>query len=59
MTWLELLHKIEALEEALEGMPQFTSNTAHFVRMELANHIARSRELLEALAADERGEEKP
>lgn len=53
MTWNQLHNDIEALERGLESMPAETSNTKHFARIELANSIARAREILEALAQDE------
>lgn len=55
MTWKELHVQIEGLEEALEQMPPFGhfESTKHFARIELANSVARAKEILEALAADE------
>jgi hypothetical protein len=52
-TWKRLLENLEALEMDLEQMPAETSNAAHFARIELANTMARAREILEALANDE------
>jgi len=51
--WEPLLETLEALERDLEEMPPEKRNTAHFARLELANTIARAREILEALANDE------
>jgi len=53
MTWKRLLKQLETLEEGLELKPREGSNVAHFARLELANTMARAREILEALAADE------
>ena len=53
MTYKQLLADLERVEGGLEQMPEETSNAAHFARMELANAMARAREILEALAKDE------
>jgi cob(I)alamin adenosyltransferase len=55
MTWRQLHKQIEALEESLENMPAFGhfESTKHFARIELANTVARAKEILEALAHDE------
>lgn len=55
MTYQQLFTDLEALEGGLERMPPETSNVAHFARLELADKVARAREILEALANDERG----
>lgn len=52
-SYKQLLEDLEALEGGLERMPPEQSNTAHYVRMELANMMAKAREILEALANDE------
>ena len=54
MSYKTLLTNLEALEGGLEIMPSEASDAAHFVREELAHTIAHARELLEALANDER-----
>lgn len=53
MSYRQLLTDLEALEGGLEQMPPEHSNVAHFARTELANTVARAREILEALANDE------
>ena len=54
MSYKTLLTDLEALEGGLEQMPPEASNVAHFARMELAETVAHAREILEALANDER-----
>lgn len=51
--WKQLHASLQALEEGLESMPPAKGNVEHFARIELANAIARAREILEALAHDE------
>ena len=54
MSYKTLLQDLEALEAGLEQMPADDSDVAHFVRTELHNTVAHAREILEALANDER-----
>lgn len=53
MSYRQLLTDLEALEGGLEQMPPEPSNVAHYARIELANTVAKAREILEALANDE------
>ena len=56
MSYKHLLQDLEALEGGLEQMPPEKSDLAHFARTELADTVARAREILEALANDEEEE---
>lgn len=51
--WRLILEKLEQVEEAAELKPPEDSDAAHYARMQLANTLARAREILEALANDE------
>jgi hypothetical protein len=55
LSYKQLLADLEALEGGLERMPPFAhyESTKHFARIELANSVARAKEILEALAHDE------
>lgn len=58
MTWKQLLEDLEALEGGLERKYPETSNVKHFARLQLANMLARVREILEAFASDEQRDDK-
>lgn len=58
MSWTKRLHNLEILIEDIEQAEDALSNTEHYIRIALANQLARAREALEALSNDELKEER-